>query len=806
MHVKKQVKEFVHDVKRKFSKKHKRDSCSTFDSYDDSSADTLSHLDDSSSSSGSSQHSTTSRFIKFIRHRSTSNKHNGYHNARSEDGRRHRIFSAPTVPNHKQPVSYQGPGSFESSRGMRETYASSQDYSDVIDVSARVSSGSAATLAMKSTSSSSRAVDGDSLSQSQPQFDRDSSDTSATLVTSTSGKRSASESDSRIFSDSHSDESSEKVRDSVALATSAPPSIDPMADVPPVFSSPREEEITLARSVSSSPSRSPPVPQAPRIATPAQPIRSTSASPAPVYIPRLTAPSMFLPIPNTDPLNALLTKYVPTEQRPRRDVVGEYAGRDVHEMVMSNSWRALAKMARDRIVASDPEDLGRILDLWSLRLSSLARLRLTNQASAECTNLFAVLNAVHATSIPGTFPGSALPPSTPLPPSPASAAHSPLSPSGLSGLVQLPGTPSQKPSALPSSLATPATAPRQGMHELVHPFELTVFHARVHYWSGDPLGYVDALSRILRRCKERAREEGRIVMQRREVAKMANARGEGETEGTSESEQASESEDANEDKDGDGDGNSNETECGGGEGDEGEEDAEESTENTEVQDEEKEVPDDVLAAAEANLSMWLERIARTCLILASQMIEMNDYQAAINLLTPLCTNRATPTFQPTPTPQLHSALARVYLLSGNLQKAEEHFSIAVSAAANSANGTDIIAMNTALLAAASGDWTRAEEALSEMVTKDPGNFTAINNLAVTLLCQGRIKEGIDLLEAALKTSPSSVVVTEPFLFNLSTLYELRSTAAIDKKRGLLIEVAKWSGDGLKTSCLKMPAS
>lgn len=37
----------------------------------------------------------------------------------------------------------------------------------------------------------------------------------------------------------------------------------------------------------------------------------------------------------TDPLGALLTKHVPTEQRPRRDVVGEYAGRDVHEMVVS---------------------------------------------------------------------------------------------------------------------------------------------------------------------------------------------------------------------------------------------------------------------------------------------------------------------------------------------------------------------------------------------------------------------------------------------------------------------------------------
>ncbi|KAI9456946.1 hypothetical protein HD554DRAFT_2030326 [Boletus coccyginus] len=438
--------------------------------------------------------------------------------------------------------------------------------------------------------------------------------------------------------------------------------------------------------LASSPSQAAPAPAPPTV-TPAQPVRSTSASPAPVYIPRLTAPTMFLPIPNTDPLSALLTKYVPAEQRPHRDVVGEYAGRDVHEMVMSNSWRALAKMARDRIVASDPEDLGRILDLWSLRLSSLARLRLTNQASAECTNLFAVLNAVPPTTVPGA------------------------------GLTQLPGTPLQKPSALPSPFAG-GTAPRLGTNELLHPFELTVFHARVHYWSGDPLGYVDALSRILGKCKEH----------------------------------------------------------------------------------------DVLAAAEANLSMWLERIARICLILASQMIEMNDYQAAINLLAPLCTYRAAPTFLPTPSPALHSALARVYLLSGNLQKAEEHFSIAASAAGNSANHTDIVVMNTALLAAASGDWTRAEEPLGEMVAKDPGNFTAINNLAVTLLCQGRIKEGIDLLETALKTSPSSVVVAEPFLFNLSTLYELRSTAAIDKKRELLVEVAKWSGDGLRTSCLKMPSS
>jgi len=83
---------------------------------------------------------------------------------------------------------------------------------------------------------------------------------------------------------------------------------------------------------------------------------------------------------------------------------------------------------------------------------------------------------------------------------------------------------------------------------------------------------------------------------------------------------------------------------------------------------------------------------------------------------------------------------------------------------------------------------------------------AVNNLSVALLSQGKLKEGIDVLEAALRASPSSVVVAEPFLFNLSTLYELRSAAGADKKRELLIEVAKWSGDGLKTTCLKMPTT
>jgi hypothetical protein len=91
----------------------------------------------------------------------------------------------------------------------------------------------------------------------------------------------------------------------------------------------------------------------------------------------------------TDPLTTLLTKYVPNpEKRPPRDTAGEYARADFHTLVvrvpplldatlrynkkmchaqMTNSWRALARMARDRLVQTDPEDLDRVFNVRVLR-------------------------------------------------------------------------------------------------------------------------------------------------------------------------------------------------------------------------------------------------------------------------------------------------------------------------------------------------------------------------------------------------------------------------------------------------------
>ncbi|KAF7985156.1 hypothetical protein HWV62_7728 [Athelia sp. TMB] len=358
-----------------------------------------------------------------------------------------------------------------------------------------------------------------------------------------------------------------------------------------------------------------------------------------LYLPGLVIPSMFLPIPNTDPLTTLLSKYISQpEKRPVRDLTGEWQRTDFHTLVMTNSWRALARMARDRIIISNPEELAPILSLWYLRLSSLARLRLYNQTSAEITNLFTVLNAI----------------------SPPSA--------------------------------------RQWLFDRILPFELEVMQVRVKYWAGDHMGYLDGLNGLLKKCRAKARAARR---------------------------------------------------------------------------------DDVTRA------MWQERGAR-------------DYTAAVRLLEPLLIQG--PAIS---TAALRSSLARIYLQSGYISNAVTHFAIVDADPEATLAVKD---MNAAILACAQGEWERAGELCRKLLDADPEDFVALNNLSVALLGQGKLKEGIAILESALKTSPATVVVAEPFLFNLSTLYELRSAMAVDKKKDLLIEVAKWSGDGLKTTCLKMPTN
>ncbi|KAH7070899.1 hypothetical protein BKA62DRAFT_741091 [Auriculariales sp. MPI-PUGE-AT-0066] len=358
----------------------------------------------------------------------------------------------------------------------------------------------------------------------------------------------------------------------------------------------------------------------------------------------LKSGALFMPIPNTDPLTALLTKHVPElEKRPHRDLSGTWQKSDVNTLVMTNNWRALATMARDRIVMSTQDPIT-VLGLWHLRLTSLARLRLYNQVIAECTNLFNVLHGVE-----------------------------------------------------------PA-ASRTFVFDHIVPFELHVMQARLKYWSADSLGYLDELGSLLQTCKARAKISDREDME-----------------------------------------------------------------------------------------MWKERAARICLMLATQLLEMKNFTAATRLLEPLAPS----------SPLMRSAVARIYLQSGQMDVAEKHIGIVKTDAAATESTK---ALNAAFLAVAKGEWLEVQRALAPYLEKDPENAAVANNLAVALLALGKVTEATEILESSLQMNPAAITAAEPILFNIATLYELRSTTATEKKRDLLIEVSKWSGDGLRTTCLKLPTS
>ena len=50
---------------------------------------------------------------------------------------------------------------------------------------------------------------------------------------------------------------------------------------------------------------------------------------------------------------------------------------------------------------------------------------------------------------------------------------------------------------------------RAWLFDNVLPFELEVIHARLKYWAGDHMGYLDALYALLHKCKIKARQAGR---------------------------------------------------------------------------------------------------------------------------------------------------------------------------------------------------------------------------------------------------------------------------------------------------------
>ncbi|KAI8598015.1 hypothetical protein EDD21DRAFT_309984 [Dissophora ornata] len=163
----------------------------------------------------------------------------------------------------------------------------------------------------------------------------------------------------------------------------------------------------------------------------------------------------------------------------------------------------------------------------------------------------------------------------------------------------------------------------------------------------------------------------------------------------------------------------------------------------------------------------------------------------------------------------NSGLGRLYLQLGDLERAEEVFKCVedmVKGHQTQSEGNQAqaqthfklqLTMNRALLAVTQGQWLAAKSAFEEVLVQEPENLAATNNLVVCELYAGQLNEAIPRLERLMFAYPTSAGTSEPLVFNMATLYELRTEGSLQKKQQMMVEVSKWAGDQFNVSMFKM---
>jgi len=83
------------------------------------------------------------------------------------------------------------------------------------------------------------------------------------------------------------------------------------------------------------------------------------------------------------------------------------------------------------------------------------------------------------------------------------------------------------------------------------------------------------------------------------------------------------------------------------------------------------------------------------------------------------------------------------------------------------------------------------------------NIQATNNLAVCELYAGQLNDAIPRIEKLMFAYPTSAGTSEPLVFNMATLYELRTEGSLKKKQQMLVEVSQWAGDQFNVGVFKL---
>ncbi|KAI8093705.1 uncharacterized protein BX664DRAFT_330357 [Halteromyces radiatus] len=201
-----------------------------------------------------------------------------------------------------------------------------------------------------------------------------------------------------------------------------------------------------------------------------------------------------------------------------------------------------------------------------------------------------------------------------------------------------------------------------------------------------------------------------------------------------------------------------------------------------------------------------QREYQVYLILATKLIQMQDYHAAANTLKAVL--RKVMSMDPLSSSRLDlfSSLGRLYLQLGDLITAEQMYKELERIEQPSSLLQETIKTNKAFLHMAKGEWTLAEQILDQVVQQNNENLTAMNNLAVCLVYTGKLSKAMALLDGMIKQHPVSAGTSPITLMNLCTLYELRFDGAglIGKKVQLTKDISRWVGDSFQPQCVKLP--
>lgn len=211
----------------------------------------------------------------------------------------------------------------------------------------------------------------------------------------------------------------------------------------------------------------------------------------------------------------------------------------------------------------------------------------------------------------------------------------------------------------------------------------------------------------------------------------------------------------------------------------------------------KEVGEDDTEEHQKGIELWERRLIQVLYCIGNTFVLLKEYGLAISVFKQIVKKDVDNS------KALLSGMGRISLQSGDIESAQYYFKSVEDMGSSEGTSQPDVLINWGLLALTLDAYEEAYKHFSAARSIDPENSVAINNAAVSLLFQGRLKEALKLLEDIVFTHPEKNL-QEGILFNICTMYELETSHHLMKKQHLLGLIAKHRGDGFNVLSLKFP--